>query len=317
MQCGVSYFSPRYGFICDLVENFEVVLATGDIVNANKNENSDLWKALRGGGNNFGIVTAITLQTFEQGPFWGGQTFHSIDQRQNIFREHAELASAHPYDPYAHFINTIIFLNITQSWFISNSLQYTKSDPPVAVPPEVFKPFVAIPQTPVMPGAPPNTIRVDNVTAFSREYAANTLYPKRWLFAVISFAPDADFMEEFFQMTNSAMEQFFGLDGFQLVLNYQPVPSIMSERKRAVDSLGPIQTEGDLVFIHWALSYDNNERDSDDVVQDAVKELFEEAKAKAKRLGVYRSYQQVRLAKPEFYYWYHANTLLAPTANIQ
>jgi FAD/FMN-containing dehydrogenase len=57
---GISFFSPRYGFVCDNVENFEVVLASGQIVNANSKTNSDLWRALRGGSNNFGIVTKIT-----------------------------------------------------------------------------------------------------------------------------------------------------------------------------------------------------------------------------------------------------------------
>lgn len=46
---GLSFFSSREGFICDNVVNFEVVLASGKVVNANANENADLWKALRGG----------------------------------------------------------------------------------------------------------------------------------------------------------------------------------------------------------------------------------------------------------------------------
>lgn len=56
--------------------NFEVVLASGEIVNANAQENSDLWIALRGGGNNFGVVTRFELRTFKQGPFWGGTVFY-------------------------------------------------------------------------------------------------------------------------------------------------------------------------------------------------------------------------------------------------
>lgn len=63
----MSFFAPRYGFACDNVINFEVVLASGDIVNANAHENPDLWFALKGGSNNFGVVTRFDLRTFKQG----------------------------------------------------------------------------------------------------------------------------------------------------------------------------------------------------------------------------------------------------------
>jgi hypothetical protein len=39
-------------------------------------ENADLFVALRGGGNNLGIVTRFDLRTFKQGPFWGGAIFY-------------------------------------------------------------------------------------------------------------------------------------------------------------------------------------------------------------------------------------------------
>lgn len=73
---GLSFFSSREGFICDNVINFEVVLASGKIVNANASENADLWRALRGGGNNLGVVTRFDLRTFPQGPFWGGAVLY-------------------------------------------------------------------------------------------------------------------------------------------------------------------------------------------------------------------------------------------------
>jgi FAD/FMN-containing dehydrogenase len=58
---GLNYFMGRQGLGCDSIKNFEVVLANGKIVNANAQENSDLWRALRGGGNNFGIVTRFDM----------------------------------------------------------------------------------------------------------------------------------------------------------------------------------------------------------------------------------------------------------------
>lgn len=52
---GLSFYSTREGFICDNVINFEVVVASGEILNANCQKNPDLWAALRGGGNNLGM----------------------------------------------------------------------------------------------------------------------------------------------------------------------------------------------------------------------------------------------------------------------
>ncbi|KAK3713687.1 FAD-dependent monooxygenase ctb5 [Vermiconidia calcicola] len=290
-SCGVSYFSPRHGFICDMVENFEVVLATGDVVNANIKENPRLWKALRGGSNNFGVVTALTLRTFEQGVFWGGQTFHDIDTRKQHFRTVEQITNSHPFDPYAHFVTSLVMTNMTRDWFVANSLQYTKSNPPMPEP-KVFKPFLDVPQTPPFPGAPPNTLRVDDVTGYSREFAAPLTYPKRWSFATISFAPNAGFMEQFFQMANDAMQTFFDLPGFVLALNYQAIPTVQSERHRGLDSLGPVHTEGNMVFIHWTLGFDQSEVDSEDAIQQVVQQLFEDANEKAKSMNVHRNYIQ-------------------------
>lgn len=58
--------------------NYEVVLADGRIFNANANENSDLWLALRGGSNNFGVVTRFDMKTFKQGQLWGDTIYYNI-----------------------------------------------------------------------------------------------------------------------------------------------------------------------------------------------------------------------------------------------
>ena len=51
---------------CDNVKNFQVVLSSGDIVNANADENPDLFWGLKGGSANFGIVTRFDLVTFPE-----------------------------------------------------------------------------------------------------------------------------------------------------------------------------------------------------------------------------------------------------------
>lgn len=71
---GISFFANQYGWACDNVASNEVVTASGVIVNASLTAFPDLYWALRGGGNNFGIVTKFNLETFPYGPqMFGGQ----------------------------------------------------------------------------------------------------------------------------------------------------------------------------------------------------------------------------------------------------
>ncbi|KAF2648004.1 FAD-binding domain-containing protein [Lophiostoma macrostomum CBS 122681] len=70
---GISFFSNKYGWACDNVASYEVVTASGAIVTASSTSYPDLYWALRGGGNNFGIVTNFKLHTYAQGLMWGGQ----------------------------------------------------------------------------------------------------------------------------------------------------------------------------------------------------------------------------------------------------
>ncbi|QBZ57630.1 hypothetical protein PoMZ_02563 [Pyricularia oryzae] len=69
---GNSFYSTTRGFVCNGVAEFEVVLANGNIVNASANENADLYRALKGGSNNFGVVTRFDLNIFKTpATFWG------------------------------------------------------------------------------------------------------------------------------------------------------------------------------------------------------------------------------------------------------
>ena len=69
---GISFISRRYGWGCDNVRNYEVVLANGSIAQINQRTRPDLYWALRGGGNNFGVVTRFDLETFPSFSSWGG-----------------------------------------------------------------------------------------------------------------------------------------------------------------------------------------------------------------------------------------------------
>ncbi|KAH8736117.1 hypothetical protein BGZ61DRAFT_527105 [Ilyonectria robusta] len=93
---GASYHTQLWGLSCDNVVNYEVVLADGSIVEANAKHNKDLYKALKGGGSNLGIVTRFDLRTFTVPPSgaFGGLLFTSWDNLDVVNRQFVECASS-------------------------------------------------------------------------------------------------------------------------------------------------------------------------------------------------------------------------------
>src|SRR2546428_3960119 len=56
---GHGWLMRKHGLACDNVSAVEVVTADGDVVQASADEHPDLFWGVRGGGGNFGIVTAF------------------------------------------------------------------------------------------------------------------------------------------------------------------------------------------------------------------------------------------------------------------
>jgi FAD/FMN-containing dehydrogenase len=64
---GLSFLSTQYGWAANNIVDYEVVLANASIVTASSTSHPDLYKALKGGGNSYGIVTAYTMVAHPQG----------------------------------------------------------------------------------------------------------------------------------------------------------------------------------------------------------------------------------------------------------
>lgn len=62
---GVNYFINKYGFAMDNVVSYEVVLGNGTQLIANATLHPDLFWALKGGANNYGLVTKFHFRTLE------------------------------------------------------------------------------------------------------------------------------------------------------------------------------------------------------------------------------------------------------------
>jgi FAD/FMN-containing dehydrogenase len=158
---GISFFGTRHGWTSDTIVNFQMVLANGSIISANEEENPDLAWALRGGSNNFGVVTRVDLRAFEQPPFWGGYFYHPISTWAQAANSFVEITEATTYDEYAH---------MTLSWgympgvgtAVAHGLDYTK---PGVENPAIFSDIINLP---VLFGAS----GISNMTRFSFEVRA-------------------------------------------------------------------------------------------------------------------------------------------------
>jgi len=64
---GIGWLTPRVGLAVDNLISAEVVLADGSMVTADKDNHSDLYWALRGGGGNFGVVVSFTYEVYKVG----------------------------------------------------------------------------------------------------------------------------------------------------------------------------------------------------------------------------------------------------------
>ncbi|KAL5043646.1 hypothetical protein BDW71DRAFT_199552 [Aspergillus fruticulosus] len=63
---GYPHHSALFGFACDAVVKFEIVLPNSTLTTANSTHNPHLFKALKGGPGSFGIVTCFDMETFPQ-----------------------------------------------------------------------------------------------------------------------------------------------------------------------------------------------------------------------------------------------------------
>ena len=93
---GVGHLTRKYGLASDHVVSADVVLADGSFVHASEDENADLLWALRGGGGNFGVVTALTLSLHEQSTVVAGPIIWSLDQAAEVLAWYREFLPAQP-----------------------------------------------------------------------------------------------------------------------------------------------------------------------------------------------------------------------------
>jgi len=93
---GLGYLSRKHGLSIDSLLAAEVVLADGSIVIASEDSHPDLFWAIRGGGGNFGVVTAFEFQAQPVATVVAGPMLWPIERSAEILRAFDEHMCAAP-----------------------------------------------------------------------------------------------------------------------------------------------------------------------------------------------------------------------------
>jgi FAD/FMN-containing dehydrogenase len=93
---GAGFLSRQYGFAADSVVWAEVVTADGRVLEVDAEHHPDLFWALRGGGGNFGIVTALQFRLYPVRQVYAGMSIHPIERAGATLRVYRDWAGDEP-----------------------------------------------------------------------------------------------------------------------------------------------------------------------------------------------------------------------------
>jgi FAD/FMN-containing dehydrogenase len=94
---GFGWTTRKFGMTIDNLVSADVVTANGALVHASERENVDLFWALRGGGGNFGVVTAFEFALHPLGPqVLSGLLVHPLDEAPTLLKQYRRLVAEAP-----------------------------------------------------------------------------------------------------------------------------------------------------------------------------------------------------------------------------
>lgn len=263
-----------------------MVLANGQIKDVNQKSYPDLYFALRGGGNNFGIVTRFDLETFPQGKMWGGMVVHPATANASIYRAFENFANNAPKDPDAALITAYAYFQ--GGYFFSNDYEYAK---PIAYPP-VFKEFTSIPNI-------TSTMRITTLSDLTLELNASSPGGFRETYTTATFKNSADLQIIITNLFVTEIDKLKGAKGFLPALVMQPItePMIHLFQKNGGNALGIAEAEGPLILMNLAIMW-SEKADSDRIIA-AADRIIDNAHHAAQALGrdfryVYQNYASLK-----------------------
>ncbi|MEU7893225.1 FAD-binding oxidoreductase [Nonomuraea sp. NPDC049152] len=101
---GLSWFSRRYGYAANRVRALDVVDAEGARNRVTADADADLFWALRGGGGDFALVTAIEFDLFPAPQLYGGRVLWPVARAEEVLSAFRDISAAAPQELTVWFV---------------------------------------------------------------------------------------------------------------------------------------------------------------------------------------------------------------------
>ncbi|KAF2124148.1 FAD binding domain-containing protein [Dothidotthia symphoricarpi CBS 119687] len=270
---GISHFANAHGWACDNVDSFEVVTASGTIVTASATSFPDLYWALRGGGNNVGIVTKFNMRTFPHGEMWGGPRVHLESEWDAVYQAYYNLARDAANDTKQAQIVSFMLRDGTKMAMVD--LEYSDPTPW----PSIFDEWKGIP-------AISDTTGINNLSQLTINMGAGIPEGIQELYWDKTFKLDRDLfkfsIDTFFEMVDTMQDvaNLFPVLSFQAIT----VPAMEKMQQNGGNALGLDSKNGPIFISNLAMMW----TDSADAARVAsfTNELEQRLTAEAKAKGL-------------------------------
>ncbi|KZL85869.1 fad binding domain-containing protein [Colletotrichum incanum] len=293
---GLSHFSGMHGWACDNVRTYEIVLANGSVVDVSHSTHPDLYRALRGGGNSFGVITRFDLDLFVQGPLWGGLHVWPLlpSVTPAVTEAFVKFAYDAPSDPHVSLFAGLGYMQGNFAWAVGQYDALGREEPPI---------FAGFKDNVETYGAAKivSTARVASLSDFADELNQSEPAGMRSRFTTATFKANKELLElmvtYFVEQVEKALESGLRNDErFAPMLGIQPLTrNILKEQaKRGGNVMGLDEEDGPLIVCSfgWEWSHDSD----DGSVIAGIKAVLGKSVAAAKERDLYHPFKYLNYA---------------------
>ncbi|KAJ8133605.1 hypothetical protein O1611_g16 [Lasiodiplodia mahajangana] len=280
---GTSVLSGKHGWAVDNILEYEVVLANATIVTVSDTQHPDLYYALRGGGNNFGIVTSFTVGVFPQGSVYTGSRSFGDNQTSRFLEEAEKIFTIEDSEDVNVGLEYRYAYSAQQGGFVMSSTQ--RYSGPVLDPP-VFRGLNEIPALTTLAGG---INSLANSTRFS-----GPLGQTRNVFASVTHYPSLELSKKVTEIFKTQWRGSNLTDVSPELITYSiPAGAIQRMKLRGGNALG-LDVEGHLVINLLSLSWTNSA--SDEVAYSFANRFIDSFRQAADSLNVLHPFIYINYA---------------------